>query len=444
MINDNLIHLFRFIDEGVILVDHLGNIVYINESAAYIDNIDKETSEGRHLLYVYPSLSKKKSIIMKVLKFGVEFENIEKNYRNYKGEEINVISSTYPIYENNKLVGAAEIFKLKSENKTKQIKEKLNPAEKAFNAKYDFIDIIGKNKELLDAKERAYRASRTESPVLIYGETGVGKELFVGAIHSNSNRKNGPFIAENISAIPDNLIEGALFGVSKGSYTGATNKKGLFEMADGGTLYLDEVSSLPESLQSKLLRVLQEKKVLRIGDESYRDVDVRIISSFNEEPEKLIAQGKLRGDLYYRLNVVRINVPALRKRKEDIPLFINYFIDYYNIKFHGEIEKINAEALNYLISLDYSGNVRELKYIIEGIFNFKQKGIINKEDIINLRPEGEESKIPFSKKIDEYEKKLITEALVKLNYNITRAALALMIPRQTLQSKIKKYNINIT
>jgi len=441
MINDNLIHLFRFIDEGVILVDHLGNIVYINESAACIDNIDKETSEGRHILYVYPSLSKKKSTIMKVLRTGEEFENIEKTYRNYKGEEINVISSTYPIYEKNKLVGAAEIFKLMSGNKAKQIDEKLSPIGKPFKTRYDFIDIIGKNKELLDAKERAYKASKTESPVLIYGETGVGKELFVGSIHNNSNRKDRPFIAENISAIPTSLIEGALFGVSKGSFTGAIDKKGLFEMADGGTLYLDEVSSLPESLQSKLLRVLQEKKVLRIGDEAYRDIDVRIIATFNEEPEKLIAEGKLRKDLYYRLNVVRINIPALRKRKEDIPLFINYFIDYYNNKFHGEIEKINKEALDYLLSLDYNGNVRELKYIIEGIFNFKKAGIINREDIINLRPEMLESKVPFCEKIDEYEKKLITEALVKWNYNISKAAVELIIPRQTLQSKIKKYNI---
>ncbi|MDV3428738.1 MAG: sigma 54-interacting transcriptional regulator [Bacillota bacterium] len=441
MINDNLIHLFRFIDEGVILVDHLGNIVYINESAACIDNIDKETSEGRHILYVYPSLSKKKSTIMKVLRTGKEFENIEKKYRNYKGEEISVISSTYPLYEKNKLVGAAEIFKLKSGNKAKQTDEKLSPVGKTFKTRYDFIDIIGKNKELLDAKERAYKASKTDSPVLIYGETGVGKELFVSSIHNNSNRKDRPLIAENISAIPTSLIEGALFGVSKGSFTGAMDKKGLFEIADGGTLYLDEVSSLPESLQSKLLRVIQEKKVLRVGDEAYRDIDIRIIATFNEEPEKLIAEGKLRKDLYYRLNVVRINIPALRKRKEDIPLFIDYFIDYYNNKFHGEIKKISKEAVDYLISMDYKGNVRELKYIIEGIFNFKKTGIINKEDIINVRPEMLESKVPFCEKIDEYEKKLITEALIKWNYNISKAAIELIMPRQTLQSKIKKYNI---
>jgi len=337
-----------------------------------------------------------------------------------------------------------KFFKLRPENRTRHIDEKLSSIGKQFKARYDFIDIIGKNKELLDAKEKAYKTSRTESPVLIYGDTGVGKELFVGAIHNNSNRKYGPFIAENISAIPDNLIEGALFGVSKGGYTGALDKKGIFEMADGGTLYLDEVSSLPESLQSKLLRVLQEKKVLRIGDEAYRDVDVRIIATFNEEPEKLIAEGKLRKDLYYRLNVVRINIPALKKRKEDIPLFIKYFIDYYNTKFNGEIEKIDEDALNYLISLDYNGNVRELKYIIEGIFNFKKIGVINKEDILNLRPQTEESKIPFSEKIDEYEKKLIVEALLKWNNNISKAAKELIIPRQTLQSKIKKYNINIT
>lgn len=441
MINNNLIHLFRFIDEGVILVDHLGNIVFINESAACIDNVDKETSEGRHLLYVYPSLSKKKSIILKALRTGEKFENIEKSYRNYKGQEISVISSTYPIYEKNKLVGAAEIFKLKSDEKVQKLDKKLNPIGKQIRAKYDFIDILGKNKELLNAKERAYKASKTDSHVLIYGETGVGKELFVGSIHNNSYRKGRPFIAENISAIPDNLIEGALFGVSKGSYTGAVDKKGLFEMADGGTLYLDELSSLSHSLQSKLLRVLQEKKVLRVGDEAYRDVDVRIIATFNEEPEKLMSEGKLRKDLYYRLNVVRINIPPLRKRKEDIPEFINYFINYYNNKFHGKIEDIDKEAVDYLISLDYHGNVRELKYIIEGIFNFKKTGIINKKDIINLRPELQESKISFRNKIDEYEKKLITEALVKWNYNISKAAKDLIIPRQTLQSKMKKYNI---
>lgn len=311
----------------------------------------------------------------------------------------------------------------------------------AGTAKYNFEHILGNNSTLKCCKDKALKASKTSSPILIYGETGTGKELFVQAIHNNSHRNKGPFIAQNCAALPSNLLESILFGTVKGSFTGAEDKKGIFELVNEGTLYLDELNSMPIDLQGKLLRVLQEGTIRRIGSSRSKSVDVRVIVSLNELPEILLEEGKLRKDLYYRLNVVRIDLPPLRERKEDIPLIIEHFIRKFNIKFKASIDGIDARSLEKLICLDWQGNVRELEHIIEGIFNLKLQGNINEKDLQNVGLNVKAKIVPFKKKMNDIEKSYIKEALIINNFNITKAADFLQVPRQTLQSKIKKYNI---
>jgi len=261
----------------------------------------------------------------------------------------------------------------------------------------------------------------------------------VHAIHNNSSRRNMPFIAQNCAAIPSNLLEGMLFGTVKGSFTGAENKKGLLDIVNGGTLYLDELNSMPLELQAKLLRFLQEGSYSKVGETKIKDVDIRIIASINEPAENLVEQGILRMDLYYRLNVVKIDLPPLRERKEDIALLIKHFINTFNKKFGASIEGIHKEALKELISLDWNGNIRQLEHFIEGIFNEKQNGVIDLSDIYNINLYKEtKTIIPLKEKLLEIEASYIKEALATTNNNVSKAAELLHLPRQSLQYKITK------
>jgi len=312
---------------------------------------------------------------------------------------------------------------------------------------YNFKDIIGESENISRVREIGLRACDTNSPVLVYGETGTGKELIVQAIHQGSKRRNKSFIPQNCAAIPENLLESIFFGVSKGSFTGAESKVGLFELAEGGTLYLDELNSMPIKFQGKLLRVLQDGEIRRVGDTTSRKVDVRIIASLNENPEELVEEGRLRKDLYYRLNVVRINLPLLDERKEDIPLLVNYFIEKMNKKFNSKVDGIEEDALSALILHDYEGNIRELEHIIEGALNSRDNGLINLKDF-NLKTNenlGYNKKsmelMSLRDKLEYQEKKYIKEAVIISQYNISKAAKLLDIPRQTLQYKMKKYNL---
>lgn len=306
---------------------------------------------------------------------------------------------------------------------------------------FNFDSIIGKSDEISACKNIAIKASKTSSPVLVYGETGTGKELFVQSIHNASERKNKPFIAENCACIPINLFESTLWGTVKGSFTGADDRKGLFEVANGGTLYLDELNSMPLELQSKLLRVLQEGTIRSVGSSAIKKVDVRVIASINESPEALLKEGKLRSDLFYRLNVVRIDVPSLRNRKEDIPLLVEHFISRFNASFNGNITGITEAALGGLITNKWEGNIRELEHVIEAIFNTKLEGQITIEDLKKLGVFRKRKTLSLNEILEQTERNYIREALVLSHFNITKASEILGIPRQTLQSKIKRFGI---
>ena len=305
-------------------------------------------------------------------------------------------------------------------------------------------EIVYASREMEEILKKASLFARAEAPVLILGESGVGKELVARFIHKESGRK-GKFVAVNCSAIPKDLFESELFGHEKGAFTGAVKtKKGLFEEANGGTLFLDEIGDLPLPLQPKLLRVLQEGKVRRVGATTEISVDVKIITATNQNLKKLVEEGKFREDLYYRLKVLTLKIPTLRERPEDILELAGFFVKKYSEKYGKKVE-ITPEVLQKLLNYPFPGNVRELENIIHRLVIFSTGKITEKELKELLEDEISRKEIDFSKplpeQVAEFEKKLILEALKRTNYVQVKASKLLGIDEKTLRYKRKKYGI---
>ncbi|WP_284142968.1 sigma 54-interacting transcriptional regulator [Caloranaerobacter azorensis] len=273
---ENIFEILDYLDEGIHIIDDRGNIVYYNRAAQRLDEIEGDKAIGRHILEIYPSLTYETSTLLKVIKTGQPIFNVEQTFVNYKGDRITTLNTSLPIKANGKIIGALEISK--DITQVRRLSEKIldlqkelfndnnkKPNKSKHTAKYTFVDIIGQSEEMLRLKSLALKASMVSSPVLIYGKTGTGKELFVQSIHNASPRKNKPFIAQNCAALPSGLLESILFGTVKGSFTGAEDRPGLFELANGGTLFLDEINSMPLDLQAKLLRVIQDGSIRRVG-----------------------------------------------------------------------------------------------------------------------------------------------------------------------------------
>lgn len=456
------------IKEGIHVVDSTGRTLLYNKVMADMEGMNPDEVLNKQLLDVLPSL-KGNSTLLKVLKTG---EAITMNYQTYfnkDGKKITTVNSTWPIKKDGKIIGAVEIAKDIS-NIEKVVDSLINSINYSNNtsknysnktAKYTFDDILGQSPEILNAKQIGYLASKTDSPVLIIGESGTGKELFAQSIHNASDRKNKPFIAENCAAIPENLLEGLLFGTSKGAFTGAINRSGLLEQADGGTLLLDEINSMPLDLQAKFLRVLQESKFRPIGSSREIKVDVRIIAITSKDPVQLVKEGKLREDLFYRLSVVNIYIPPLRNRKGDIEILKNHFIKTFEKKFNKKIAGIDEEVNKFFNTYTWPGNVRELEHVIEGAFNIVPENetikmehlpyyirkyyndsidseIKNIDTQIHSIGVMKRNKLSLNEYLNKIEEKLIIEALKLNDYNITKTAEYLGIKRQGLQYKLKK------
>lgn len=456
-LRENISTILDYLEEGIQIVDSNGLIVYYNSFVQQIDGIEREKLEGRHLLEVYPSLTEYSSTLLTVVRTGEPIYNMEQTFLNYKGEKITTLNTSIPIRAKEKIVGAMEISRdittvKKMSEKIVDLqsklynnsKDKIGTEEKEHTAKYTFDDIIGRNKEMIRLQSIALKAAETDVSVMVGGDTGTGKELFVQAIHNHSNRKNKPFIAQNCAALPANLLEGILFGTEKGGFTGAEDRPGLFELANGGTLFLDEINSMPLELQSKLLRVLQDKRIRRVGSIDTINVDVRIISAINVSPREAIEKKQIRRDLFYRLNVVFLEVPSLRDRKDDIPILVDYFIGKFNEKFMKNIEGVKPKVLDMFKAYSWDGNVRELEHLLEGIISITDKRVIGPEDL-PMKFRGGRSKdldeMSLNDVLEATEVDLINRALLESGGNITRAAELLKIPRQTLQYKIKKFKI---
>ena len=316
--------------------------------------------------------------------------------------------------------------------------------------KYTFSDIFGENERFLEVLKRARKAAINDASVFIYGETGTGKELIAQSIHNDGSRAGKPFLAQNCAAIPESLLEGILFGTSKGAFTGAVDRAGLFEQANGGTILLDEISAMPYDLQSKLLRVLQESYIRRVGGSRDIPIDVRIIATVNETPAELISKGLLRKDLYYRLNVINISIPPLRERAGDIELLSEKFLDKYNRRYNKQLWMLSDAAARKLKAYDYPGNVRELENIIEQAVSMADDEHVLTERHLFMPESGGASpenvipydrNLPLDKYLSSVEKQIIADEMVRARGNISKAAEALSLKRQTLQHKLKKYDI---
>lgn len=455
---ENIMEILDYLEEGVHIIDKNGIIIYYNIFAQGIDGIEREKVVNRHLLEIYPSLTEETSTLLTVIRTGEPIYKKEQTFLNYKGEKITTINSSIPITSKGKILGALEISKdittvremsekiVDLQNKLyNNKKEKVSQNKAKESAQFTLLDIVGENKEIMKLKSLALKAAESDVSVLVSGDTGTGKELFVHSIHNASPRKYKPFITQNCAALPANLLEGILFGTIKGGFTGAEDRPGLFELANNGTLFLDEINSMPLELQSKLLRVLQDGNIRRVGATNTIQVDVRIIAATNIPPEEAVEKRQLRRDLYYRLNVVTFEIPPLKDRKDDIPILVKYFIDKFNLKFGKDVKEISRDVLNIFNNYEWDGNVRELEHLIEGIISINDMEIIEVKDLpYKFRQRKNNTNIyesSLAEIIEETERTIIREALKQTDNNITRTAELLKIPRQTLQYKIQKLKL---
>ncbi|WP_102263291.1 sigma-54 interaction domain-containing protein [Mesobacillus jeotgali] len=448
--------ILKCIDEAIHVVNTEGITIFYNEVAAKHDGLGISEVVGKPLLNVFPSLNNQSSTLLKVIETKKPIYNETQSFVNLHGRKIDTVNTTLPIFVQGELIGAVEIAKDYSQ--IKQLSERLVEIQKSLKhrggkaikqqAGYTFSDLITNNKHFMIIKKKAEKLAKSDSPILVYGESGTGKELFVQSIHNASSRAAGPFIAQNCAAIPENLLESILFGTSKGSYTGAVDRPGLFELANGGTLFLDELNSMPFDLQAKLLRVIEDGAVRRIGSSNVISVNVRVISAMNVYPTVAMEANQLRTDLFYRLNVLTFELMPLRQRKEDILYLSDIFISQYNKQLRKHVSGLDEQVKAIFLNHQWPGNVRELKHTIEYMMNVCEGSMLNGQDLpmmmknIQADP-NEEPRTSFvlRENLKELEIQLINDALDASGGNVQKAAVLLDIPRQTLQYKIKKLNI---
>ncbi len=449
--------LFNQLPVPINFIDAEGKVIIMNQAFLDYLNIDLEDVIGKHLSEIDPSVR-----LPIVVKTG--HAEIGQKHRFHNGRES--IVHRIPLFYKDTIIGGAGIILIEDLNYLYEIAEensliktlKANKANKiadVYKTKYTFDDILTQTYLGEKCKEQAKIYANTNFPILITGESGVGKELFAHSIHSSSSRKDGPFVRVNCAAIPESLIESELFGYEKGAFTGAqtTGKIGKFELANGGTIFLDEIGDFPISLQAKLLRVLQEKEIEKIGSNEIVQLDIRVIAATNYNLEDKVRENKFRQDLFYRLNVLNLNVPNLKDRRDDIPLLINHFITSMYQNF-GIYKKFSDDIIDILKTYSWPGNVRELKNIVERIAVNTEGEIVKKNDIpeyiieeinssqtASINNDCELKEGSLKNTLFEIEKRIIRETLLNCNYNKAETARVLNIPRMTLYRKLKEMGL---
>ncbi|MFE4814425.1 sigma-54 interaction domain-containing protein [Peribacillus simplex] len=460
--NYEVLNQLKYID-GITIIDNKGTILFTIKfnPRFHSETLEREEILGESLFSVFPTLNEKSSTLLNALKTGRPIFKDKQEIVDFMGRKIETTNISLPIRAHGKIIGAIELSKERSKedsipNNVIEINSEMFKGDKRLlenirpeRAKYTLKDIITDNEEMKNLKHLTEKIAKGSSPVFIYGETGTGKELFAQSLHNASTRAEKPFIAQNCAAIPEALIESILFGTIKGSFTGAENNPGLFEIAEGGTIFLDEINSMPIHLQSKLLRVLQDGYIRRLGDRNIRKVDVRIITASNKRPEDCVKDKDMRLDLYYRLCVMTLNIPPLRERKNDIKPLLDFFISKYNVLLQKNITNVSKEVYDFLLRYNWPGNVRELEHIVEFAINqidewedtLQMKDI--EERVKNfIRHNEEEFQIePLKDAVSRLEKIMIEKAIHQTKNNVSQAAKLLEIPRQTLQNKIRLYEI---
>ncbi|SDP60432.1 sigma-54 interaction domain-containing protein [Desulforhopalus singaporensis] len=481
---EDFLPLFNGFSEGILIADHSGIIIYYNPAMALIDELAPAEVVGKKVVDIY-DLEAENSMIMQCLASQSPIIDRSMLYRTVRGKVANTIHTVFPLFRQKRLQGA--ICMVREYNILKETISSVSiPRHKQMRAnetRFDFASIIGGNSDFIKAVTCAKMAANTPSPVMLYGETGTGKELFAQAIHNRSKRKDKHYTAINCAAIPENLLEGLLFGTVRGAFTGSCERMGLFERSNGGTLFLDELNSMPISLQAKILRVIQEQKVRRLGSLEEARIDVKIISSINQDPRKAITAKRLRPDLFYRLGVVLISIPPLRKRKDDISLLVHHFLEKHSIALNRKVTDVSTNLSSLLSGYDWPGNVRELEHVIEGAINLvgssptltqrhlqshvtaflqqdgtssgsspELKAAASSYPLKNLEKHfsrlrshdkvlGRNNRKGLPDLQADHEKIVLTEALAAYQGHVTKAAKAIGISRQLFNYKMKKHNI---
>lgn len=464
--NEQIINLLA---ERVVIVDRNGIIIYINDG--YCDFIGTTVEEA---------INRPVQDVIENSRMHIVVQTGQKELaalQSINGSEM--IANRFPLFENGEIVGAVgsvmfrnpeewQMYKTKIQNLVEELNYYQAKVDRELRSKYSFSDLIGNSATFLSVKSLAERVSGSNSSVLLIGESGTGKELFAGAIHNKSMRAPSPFVAINCSSIPEHLLESELFGYEDGAFTGAKKggKKGQFEMANEGTLFLDEIGDMPLSMQSKLLRVLQEKEVHRIGGQKSKRVDVRIIAATHRDLEKMVEEGTFRQDLYYRLNVIKIEIPPLRKRKVDIPIISMSLLRKLEKKFFRNGIELSAEVTERLMEHSWPGNIREIENVLERSINVLDGKMIKLSHLpLYLRDketesyEGTEinpypdhstnlesssaalSVQPLKETLALVEKQAIQNALAITKGNKIKAAKLLEIGKTSFYEKCKLYDI---
>ena len=452
---EQILNIYNHVDT-IILTDDKGYITHFITYRPDVNPHRPKNMVGKHMLEAFKTLTEETSSVMRVIKTGEPILNEVQEFP-YDSYVVRSINTTMPIKENGKLVGVANMIRyldgpFKRNEIVIDMKEK-----KDFGIRYHIDDIEGCSESISYLKQKIRMVSETDSAVLIYGETGVGKELVAQSIHGLSSRRNNRFVSQNCAAIPENLLESIIFGTVKGAYTGAENRPGLFEISKGGTLFLDEINSMEITLQAKILRAIEDNEVTRIGSNTPIKTDVRIISALNENPMDCIKNKKLRRDLFYRLSTVEIDIDPLRKRKEDISYMTDYYINYFNKRMNRAIIGIDEDVEKIFSRYEWPGNVRELRNVLEGAFNiatsrkikkkylpnyllqeFDVEGIEMADEHIIRWSNGEDFNLDEA--IKEYERNIIISALHN-SRNLSEAAKKLGISRQNLNYKLNKHSL---
>lgn len=430
--------------DGILIVDKNGIIRDHRIAMNYYWK--EEETVGHHIRELYPGLDENSSTILRALRTGQAIYDQRQELVNSRGEQVELDATTIPIVVNGEVEGAVDCARFYV------VGQRIVRGGRRGGLS-TLGRIVTQSPKMEDLKRRIRSAAQLDSSVLIYGETGTGKELVAEALHSEGPRGGEPFVAQNCAAIPSNLLESLFFGTEKGSYTGALTRKGLFEEANGGTLFLDEINSMDIGLQAKLLKALEEKKARRLGGSRDTPFDVRIVAAVNEPPEELLRSGKLREDLYYRLGVVRLNLPPLRERPEDIPLLTNYFIEQYNRSMKRNIRGVTPEVAERFRRYRWPGNIRQLRNAVEGAFAIARGELLTAEDLEEKLGGGTEQQtrpaapapppeegISLSQAVERYEKGLIQQAMKRCG-SISATARSLGLSRQNLKYKLQKYDL---
>ncbi len=453
------------IHEGIIITDPSGYVVFYNQELAVLEGLNQNDVIGKHLSEIYsqaPDTSEHLLVSRSSKPIGETYQK----YFTRQGHEVHLVASTVPVLQNGELLAVYSVCREATHLKevllrTMQLQEiktdSLEVGKKQGGqfpkAHFTFSDIISKSKAMETVINGAKRAMMGSANILIYGETGTGKELLVQSIHNNGPRRSQPFVAINCSAIPENLLETMLFGAVKGAYTGAVPTAGLFEYVDEGTLYLDEINSMSIGLQAKLLRALQERSYRKVGSVVEVPLRCRIISSINIDPVTCLEKKCLREDLFYRLSVISLTLPPLRERKEDIPFLTDYFIDKHSKNSLKKLE-LARELVQKFQDYRWAGNIRELENAIESMICMSGDDLcLTREHLPSYLKQLMERGLMDTQKgtnpallspfLMDTENTIVRDALKKHRGNLSHAAKELGILRQSMQYRIKKFGIDV-